>query len=160
MKSGLSFGAKITLSIAGLSATLLLTAGFSWYRVGALESSLEEATGTTARKIELSGVLHAAAAGMQAGQQGLVAFAYAKDVERLAGARERFRRNREEMERSLSTIRPLLITEEGKRVAAEIERSVVAWAPLYGELERLAGAGDAAAAAKLLGEGPRRFFRR
>ena len=152
MKSGLSFGSKITLSIAGLSATLLLTAGFSWYRVGSLESSLEEATGTTARKIELSGALRAAASGMQAGQQGLVAFAYAKDGERLTGARELFRRNRDEMEKSLSTIQPLLTTEEGKRVAAEIERSVVVWAPLYGEMERLAGSGDAAGAAKILGE--------
>jgi methyl-accepting chemotaxis protein len=148
----LSFASKINLSIAGLSAALLLTAGFGWHRVGSLETAMEHATANTTRQIQLSGALYAAASGMSAGQRGVIVFAASKDSERSAQARDLFRRNRELMEKSLAAIRPMQANEEGKRITAEIERGVAAWMPLYGEIEQQASAGDAAAATKTLGE--------
>src|SRR6267154_1096270 len=90
-RSSLTFGAKINCTFAALAAVLALTVWFGFHTAASLSDSLENATGSTARKIELAGTMDTAVSDMLAGGRGVIMFTYAKDISQRAAAKQLFR---------------------------------------------------------------------
>jgi len=148
----LTFGTRILLSFAVLAAVLGLAAAFGWRAVGSLQVALQSATSTVARKIQLAGALNAAVSDMAAGQRGLILFTYAKDPARAAEAKDLFRRGQDHWQKAVAGLRALPLSEDDTQSVADMDSVLGAWASAYTELDRLAGAGEADGATKLLGE--------
>jgi methyl-accepting chemotaxis protein/methyl-accepting chemotaxis protein-1 (serine sensor receptor) len=148
----LTIGAKTALGTGLLVTLLAVMAWFSWYTLATLHHSFEVTAGTTVRKIRLAGEMNTAEANMAAGQRGMVLFTYAKKPDRAAAAKALFHKNSEEFDRAITEIRPLLLTQRGREVVAQMQSRLSVWLPAYTELERLAEAGDPDGAARVLSE--------
>ena len=119
-KSTLAFGTKINWTFAALAAVLALTVAFGFYTTGSLEDSLAKVTGRTVRKIQLAGTLNSARCNMAVGTRSTILFAFAKDPAQITSSRQLFQENSESFRKSLAEITPLLTTEEGKQLAANM----------------------------------------
>jgi len=149
---GLSLGSKIALSIGALAVLLIVVAGYGLYALSAINSSFETAADITYRKAALIGDLNTAISNMAAGQRGLLAFTYAKDPALQSRAKQLFQASVAQSQQVLPELRPLLVTEEGKRLLADIDSRLASWSSAYGDMERLANDGNPDAAVKLLTE--------
>jgi len=148
----LTFGAKLAISVGALAAALILTAGAGLRSIATLDGAFEMTTGKTARKIELAGSIAKAEADMAVGQRGLILFSYSKNPERAAASRELFEQSRATLQKALTELRTLFVTERGRQLTAQIESGVATWLSGYAELDRLAGAGDLDGATRVLSE--------
>jgi methyl-accepting chemotaxis protein len=148
----LTFGTKILLSFAAVAAMLALAAAFGWRAVGSLQLALQSVTSNGAGKIQMAAALNTAVSDMAAGQRGLILFTYAKDPARAAEAKDLSRRGQDHLQKAVAGLRPLLLSEADTQSTVEMDNTLAAWTSASSELERLAGAGDADAATKLLAE--------
>ncbi|HYW47319.1 MAG TPA: methyl-accepting chemotaxis protein [Bryobacteraceae bacterium] len=148
----MKFGTKIALGMGGLAAALVLTAGYGLYTISGFHDAFERTAGKTAKGVELAGALNTAVANMAAGQRGTILYAYAKDPARMAAAQQLFEENSAIVRGKLSDLRPLLTTGNGGRIASHFEAGLSAWLARYGELERLAAAGDPDKAVRFFSE--------
>lgn len=149
-RESLTFGAKINGTFTALAAVLALTVWFGFHTMDTLQALLENATGKTTRKLELAGMLATAGANMAAGQRGAVLYSYAKEANEATAARTLFRESSTAFRKALGEITPLLVTEEGKQLASNMEAGMALWLSAYAELERLVDTGDTDGATKLL----------
>jgi methyl-accepting chemotaxis protein len=148
----LTFGMKIATATATLAATLVLTAWYGLHTIGVLNQDFAEATGTTARKLELAGTLKASESDMAVGERGLLMFTYAKDATEAAASEKLFQASATRLQQTLAEIQPLLVTAEGKQVATHIATALDLWLPAYAEMSRILQSGDIDGATKLLAE--------
>jgi methyl-accepting chemotaxis protein/methyl-accepting chemotaxis protein-1 (serine sensor receptor) len=148
--TSLTIGAKIALGTGALTLALASTCWLGLWTIGALGGAFDNTVNSTARKIELAGVINKADSDMAAGQRGVVLGAYAKNAVFVAAAGQLFRESAAKLNQALADIQPLLTTEEGRQAAARIESELAQWFPSYAELERQADAGDPDGAAKTL----------
>src|SRR4051812_42954251 len=108
---GLTFGTKILLSFAGVTAMLALTAALGWRAVMSLETALDRSANVTSRKLQLAGAINSSVSDMSAGQLGQLLFSYTKDPARAAESKDLFQRAEEQLRNALAGIRPLLVTD-------------------------------------------------
>jgi methyl-accepting chemotaxis protein/methyl-accepting chemotaxis protein-1 (serine sensor receptor) len=149
-RDSLTFGAKINCAFAALAAVLAATVWSGFHTAGTLSDSLVTATGQTIRKIELVGAMNTGRANMAAGQRGAIMFAYAKESSQSIAARQLFRESAESFRKAVAEVKPMLVTEEGKRLVSDAEARLAQWLPAYSELEQLLNAGNLDGAAKVL----------
>ena len=146
MNSQMTIGKKLMLSIAGL-IVLLFGLSFTFLNVvGTLKGTFDNAVDQTARTLSLAGDLDAAESDMLAWQRGMLLYAVLKDNAKSEAAKGRFRKSVDEANRALADISPLLITEEGRSLAASTKSGLNAWTNHFAEVDRLSAAGDPAAA--------------
>ncbi len=125
---------KLMLSFGAMLAMVLFLGYSAVSSVDTLGSQLKTATTTTARKTEIAGQLAADAARMRVGQRGIIMFSMMKDQ---AGAKQSagvFVDSAADIRKLLEELRPLIVTETGRRAAAEVEAQVNEWLPLYQEI--------------------------
>jgi methyl-accepting chemotaxis protein/methyl-accepting chemotaxis protein-1 (serine sensor receptor) len=149
-RDSFTFGAKINAAFAALAALLAATVWLGFHTAGTLSDSLEYATGHTTRKLELISAMNSGRANMAAGQRGAIMFAYAKESGQSASARQLFRESAESFRKALAEVKPLLVTEDGKRLVSDSDARLAQWLPAYSELEQLLDAGNLDGAAKVL----------
>jgi methyl-accepting chemotaxis protein len=152
MRHTLSFGAKIAIGTGTLAAVLLLTACYALHTIGVLSDDFTAAAVSTGRKLQLAGMLKASESDMAVGQRGLILYTYAKDSARAATAEQLFQESSARFQQALAELRPLLLTEEAKRVVLEMDGDANRWIAAYGELKRTLDSGDADGGVKLLRE--------
>ncbi len=146
MNSQMTIGKKLMLSFAGL-IVLLVGLSFTFLNVvGTLKDSFDTVVDKTAQKIALAGELNTAQSDMLAWQRGMILNTYSKDTEAVEGSKRKFREAAELANRSLETIRPLLVNDEGKRLVEAAKTSLGAWNSAFAEVERLCIAGEPATA--------------
>jgi methyl-accepting chemotaxis protein len=133
-KLGISFGAMLVL--------LVVTSVASLNAISALKSSFDTATEKTAKKIALAGTVDTATSDMLASQRGFIVRSFANDKAYMASELLDFNRNAEKVNAAILEIKPLLSTEEGKRILEGLSSSVAQWVTNFAEVERRCNSGD------------------
>jgi methyl-accepting chemotaxis protein len=144
----MTIGKKLVISFAAMLVLVLLTGFAALSGIGKLSNAFDVAVGLTVRKQNLIASIRSASSDMLAGQRGVVMFTYAKLPENAAAAQALFDAAADRWSASLAELRPLLLTEDGKRLTEQLERSMSSWRSGIADLERLARAGDAEGATK------------
>jgi methyl-accepting chemotaxis protein len=147
-----TLGARIGACTFTLSALLLVTAWVGLRYSSAMNDSIANTASVTVRKVELAGRVNDAQSDMAAGERGSLVFAYAKDPVRQAEAERLFEQGAAVVQGSLLEIRPLLVTDAGRRVVGQMEELMAVWLKAHAELKRLAETGDAEGATRVLAE--------
>jgi len=140
MKSQMTIGKKLTLCFGALLLLVLGLAYASLSSVGTLSAALDTAVNQTAKKTELAGQVLIAISDMRAGQRGLILFSSLKDTSKVEMAREGFRAAATRIDNLMAEIRPLLVTEAGRRAVETIHAQTGAWMPLFQEIEKACAA--------------------
>jgi methyl-accepting chemotaxis protein len=151
-KRSLTFGARLGISTALLGMVIVLLAVVAVRALGTMDEALRRTVEVNAKKLDLAGKLKAAESDMAVGQRGLIMHSFAKNPAGMATAEALFQDSSAKFQRTLSEIRPLLITDRGKDLLADMEKRMSQWLPAYTDLRGLARSGDADGAARLLAE--------
>jgi methyl-accepting chemotaxis protein/methyl-accepting chemotaxis protein-1 (serine sensor receptor) len=149
-RNHLTLGAKIAATTALLAALLVLLAGYGLYAIGSFKSSFDITAGRTVRKAVLTGEFRQAVSDMAAGERGVLAFAYAKEPELQADARQLFEKSSSRVAPAVAELSRLAVTVEGRHVLDDVNFRMSQWLPAFSDMERLVDAGDLEAAVKLL----------
>jgi methyl-accepting chemotaxis protein len=149
-KNNLSLGTKLTLSFSASTVMLALMAWLGIHTVGTASDLFTHTATSTARKLVLAGEMNTAESDMGMAQRGVVLSTYAKSPENVAAAKRLFSDSIGRFRQALAEIRPLLVTDQGKRATASMEASVSNWQAAYSEMEHLADSGNLDAATKIL----------
>jgi methyl-accepting chemotaxis protein/methyl-accepting chemotaxis protein-1 (serine sensor receptor) len=152
MKSQMALGRKLTISFAAMLVLTLILGISSLSTNDKLQTALEIANGKTVKKTALWGVIDKAASDMLAGQQGIIAYSFAKSPAGAQKSRDLFDSAAARWEESSREMRPLLTTEEGKRLGDEFDEELRSWRGVIGEIEQLANAGNNEGALKVAAE--------
>ena len=150
--STLSFGAKITCTVAALALVLVLTILLAFRANGSMADSLEKSAGVTMRKILLAGILDTAVSDMAAGGRGLIMYTYAKDPTNSAAAKQLFRDSSGTFRKAMTELRSSLNTEEGSQLTLEMDSGFSLWLSAFSEVDQLTGAGNPDGAVRVLAE--------
>jgi methyl-accepting chemotaxis protein len=146
----MTMGRKMTWA-GGALVALVVALGWgtlSW--VGRMNDALNESGSQTTKKLSILNEMSRAAGNMMAAQRGLLLYTYAKDPAGVqAQGKLLFRESAEKMARSTAALRPLLVTEEGRRLADRVDAAVANWSAAFSEMERPADQGNAEEALKV-----------
>jgi methyl-accepting chemotaxis protein/methyl-accepting chemotaxis protein-1 (serine sensor receptor) len=146
MMSQLTIGKKIAACFV-VSLVLTLILGVTALTVvSQLSASLTKTVNQTTKKIELIGSLAKASSDMLAAQRGYVLFTYAKRAPNVEKAQRLFETASQKWESSISSLRPLLQTDEAQQLTGKMQTELVTWQSAFAEIQSLADAGDTEAA--------------
>ncbi|MGD0298772.1 MAG: methyl-accepting chemotaxis protein [Bryobacteraceae bacterium] len=131
-----------------LLATLVLGV-FALNAISNLSSRLETAINKTTRKIELIDTVSSSRSDMLAAQRGVVMFTFGKSPEGAEKAKRLFESAGQRWAESLSELRPLLVTDEGRQLTGQLEASLTAWRAAFGEIVEFCSRGNPEAGLKI-----------
>jgi methyl-accepting chemotaxis protein/methyl-accepting chemotaxis protein-1 (serine sensor receptor) len=151
-QQSLTLGQRMAISTVAVTVIVLLMAVLDLHTLSDLRKNFENTTTSTARKVELAGVLSTAESDMAVGQRGVILFTYAKDPAQAAAADQLFQASVARFQAAMGEIKPLLATERGGQIASEMENTFRDWPPAYAELKQLADTGNPDGASKLLAD--------
>ncbi len=149
MESQMTIGKKLILSFSAMLVMTLMQGIISLNVTGKLSASLDRSVNVSTKKLELTDVVSGAGSDMLAGQRGVVMFTFGKSPEGAAKAKRGFESASEKWAAALPEIRPLLVTEEGRRLVDQLESGLASWRSAFAEIEQLAAAGNPDAAMKV-----------
>jgi methyl-accepting chemotaxis protein/methyl-accepting chemotaxis protein-1 (serine sensor receptor) len=144
----MTIGKKLTISVGSM---LFLTAvmGILWLNsIQNMDDNLQ-ATGKTARRLQLTGKMDVAGSDMLAGMRGIILFTYAKDASKVQTSREQFDSAASIWQKSLDEFLTLIATEEGRQIAGRLQEQLTTWRSVIGEVQQAAGRGDPDGATKI-----------
>jgi methyl-accepting chemotaxis protein/methyl-accepting chemotaxis protein-1 (serine sensor receptor) len=148
----LTFGLKMGISTGILGVVIVLLALVGLQALGTTDDAFRRMVEVDARTVRLAGKLNTAESDMAVGQRGLILFTYAKNPAGVTAAQTLFQESSADFQSALAEVRPLLVTDRGKEVTADMERRIAEWLPAYADMRRLAESGDPDGAARVLGE--------
>src|SRR5579859_7059758 len=124
MRTKLTLGNKLIGCAAAMLAISILLSYSGISTIGTFKQQYDTAADKTVRKIELASAMVAATAEMVAAQRGVILAAFAKDASELEKYRENFKRNTEVIQTALAEVRPLLVTDRGRALVADITERI------------------------------------
>jgi methyl-accepting chemotaxis protein len=136
MRTSHTIGAKLLTAFGAMIALTAVLSYSSLMSISGFKSQFDHAIDTTVLKITLSEAIASANFQMLAAQRGMILSTFAKDAAELQKDKQAFRQNAELIRKSLDEIRPLLVAEEGKRLAGEIAAGKDDWLPQFDEMAR------------------------
>jgi len=136
-----TIGVKLMGSVAGLLAMILLLGISSWMAIGDLGDELQNATKVVGKRMELAGKIGEGVSRIRADQRGIVAFSVLKAQDKSQQAANSFNSDLSRLQALISDIRPLMTTERGKMLLADVESRLESWRSLIVETEGLCAAG-------------------
>jgi len=142
----MTVGKKLIINFAVMLVLSLLLGISSVSAISTLSSSLETAVNATTRKIELIDALSNARSDMLAAQRGVIMFTFGKSPEGIEKAKRLFETAAQRWAGVLSDIRPLLVTDEAKRLTNQLETGLASWRSAFAEIGQLTAAGNPDAA--------------
>jgi methyl-accepting chemotaxis protein len=145
-----TLGAKLGVSTGILVLVTIALAAVGLRSLGSADDILHRTIDMNARKVKLAGAMNTAESNMAAGQRGIVLFTYAKNPAAIAASETLFQESSARIQRAVAEIRPLLVTDHGKELLAQIESRLAQWLPAYEDVRRLAQSGDSDGAARVL----------
>src|SRR5579864_6512012 len=120
MFTQMTIGKKLMTGVASLLVCLIGLSYFSVSAVDGLRNDLDEMANKTARKVDIAGTINATTAGLRAEARALVLAAALKNTGDLETARANFGKKAGLIEEKIKEIRPMLVTERGKRATDEL----------------------------------------
>ena len=137
MQTQLTIGKKLMLAFGAMLALTLGLAYSSLTSVDSLGKELHTASTDMAKKSELISQLSVGVANMSGAQRGLVLYSMLKETAKAEEVGRPFLTTADDMEKELTELRPLLVTERGKQAVEAIASAIAAWRPLYSDLAGL-----------------------
>jgi methyl-accepting chemotaxis protein/methyl-accepting chemotaxis protein-1 (serine sensor receptor) len=114
-----------------------------------LNSELETATQKTARRLQLGGTMDTAGSDMLAGMRGIVMFSFGKEPSKVDMCKRQFDSAADTWQQAVDEARPLLVTEEGRRLTTSLQQQLTEWRGVVVEVEQAVTRGDPAAAMRI-----------
>ena len=145
----MTIGQKLIASFAAMLCATVVLGIASLVAISKLTSSLETAVNRTTRKIQLIDSVSNSRSDMLAAQRGFIMFGYAKSPAGEARAKALFEAAAANWATKLSELRPLLVTEEGRRLADQLEAGLPQWRAAFAEIEGLTAGGDCDSAVRI-----------
>jgi methyl-accepting chemotaxis protein len=127
VKSNWTIGMKLTASCAVMLALMCVMGFVSLRTAGAINDQVVIATTKTARRLQLGGAIDTASSDMLAGMRGVVLFTFGKRPDMVLVAEKQFDNAAASWQSAMDEARPLLVTEEGKRLINELQGQLTAW---------------------------------
>jgi methyl-accepting chemotaxis protein len=149
MNSQMTIGKKLILCFSVVLLITLVLAITSLNAINKLSGSLDTAVNRTVKKIGLINAISSARSDMLAGQRGVVMFTFGKSPEGAGKAKQLFESSAGKWANALSQLQPLLVTEEAKRSANQLEDALASWRSAFSQIEQLTASGNADAALKI-----------
>jgi methyl-accepting chemotaxis protein len=137
MRTSHTIGAKLLTAFGAMIALTVALSYSSLTSISAFKSQFDHAIDATVLRMSLSEDIATANFQMISAQRGTILSAFAKDTVELEADKVTFRQKAELIRKSLDEIKPLLVSEEGKRLAEEIAASKDEWLPHFEEISRL-----------------------
>ena len=142
MKAQMTIGKKLMLAVGGMIVLLLGLAYSALSSIGGLTALLDIAVNKTARKIELVGDLEVAVERLRTAQRGVILYSMLKNTAVVEKSKDLFKSETEQVQRLVAEIRPMLVTDDGRRAIDIIQAQVDSWQPLYREVVKMSAAGQ------------------
>jgi methyl-accepting chemotaxis protein len=149
MHSKTTIGQKLIASFAAMLLVTLVLGVASLTAVHELSSRLDTAINKTTKKIELIDAVSNARSDMLAAQRGVIMFTYAKSTAGAGRAKHLFESAADGWAKSVSEIRPLLVTAEAQQLTKQLEADLSQWRVAFAEIEELSLCGNCDAAVKI-----------
>ena len=144
-KKALSLGAKMKTGLGGGLVLLALAGLVVIGTLGAFETELHTARLVDGKKLKLVGDLDAGVAKMLGMEKAIVLRAMTGDFTKLEANKTVFTASSERVRRDLDELRPLLASEQGRRLASNLGDSLQAWLPLHNQLTEISPTDSAGA---------------
>ncbi len=138
----LTVGNKLT---AGIGSMLVLIAGTGYFGLRAIDESAAQftlAVDTNLRKVQLASEIIEARSELVSAQRGIVLSTITKVPVDVETYKNDFTHSSTSIQNALHEMRPLLINEEDRALAASIGDTLAEWQPHYRDLVRLAAANN------------------
>ena len=119
--SQMTIGKKMTLGFAALLLVAMALAGGYLYSVQSLAGALATATNITAKKIFIASELEGQLFRMRSCQRGVMLFALHNLPEKVQSNKQEFETRAAGVAELLGQIKPLLVTEQGRKDVAFME---------------------------------------
>ena len=142
MGSPMTIGKKLTLSCAAMLAATLALGVFSLNAIGKLSDRLDTAVNKTTKKVMLIDAVSGARSDMLAAQRGIVMFTFGKSPAGIEKAKRLFESAAQRWADSLSELKSMLVRDESRQLADQLDASLVAWRAAVGELQECCSAGN------------------
>jgi CHASE3 domain sensor protein len=132
----MSFGKKLTIAFAFMLGATLVISVASWTGIGGLSHEFDYATLNTARKLELANSIAESTSSMMSFERGLLLRASQNDLSKAERDYDSFNDASKRLTEQIDEIKPLLISERGKRDIATVETNAASWRPVHQEFWR------------------------
>ncbi len=129
------------ICVAGMLAAVLSLAGVGWWATASLGNELRFATRTVGVRTLTAGSLQSAVTALREKQRGVLMYSLVHDNKRADVNRAEFHEFLKEAKGSITAIRPLLTTEEGKTLIASVDTDLDQYSALFEEGSSLAARG-------------------
>ena len=127
-------------------ALMLVMGVMSLNSISGLNAELQTATLKTARRLQLSGTIDTAGSDMLAAQRGIVMFSFGKDPARVQTSKAQSDSAADTWQKAIDEIRPLLITDEGRRLVGQLQEQLTSWKSVMVEIEQASARNEPEAA--------------
>lgn len=133
-----TLGFKLNGGIGAMLVLTVVSSGVAVLSIDKLGGQLTEAAGVTARKVQMIADVRLASESMRTGQRGVILYSMMKEPARVAAADSQFREAARKVGALVAELKPMIVTEAGRRTTDETLRALSAWMPIYETI--LAGA--------------------
>jgi methyl-accepting chemotaxis protein/methyl-accepting chemotaxis protein-1 (serine sensor receptor) len=145
----MTIGRKLTIGFAAVLGVALGLAGAYLYSVGTLTGIVRTATDQTAKKIFIAAEIEGQLFRLRSCQRGVMLFSLEKLPEKARSNKAEFETRTSALAALVAQLKPLLITEQGKRNTALIEAGIPVFKGYFEQVAAAALAGDSAGALKI-----------
>ena len=142
MGNNWTVGKKLFTGIGVLVAMLLVSGAMAIWSSSMLKGQLDTAIQKTTKKISLSHEVLSTAVRLRSEQRRTLVAAFGNDHETVAKATARVNELVKQNEASLDEVSKLIVTEEGKRIVAEVRQLQKEWRATHEELDALVAKGE------------------
>jgi methyl-accepting chemotaxis protein len=146
VSSQMTIGKKLMISFGTILALVIALSYAYLSATSNLGKAVLDAYEVNGKKLDLSGQITNWGGEMAAFEKGIVLRAYTKDAAKMAENDQAFKAANVKLEKTMSDLEPMLITDAAKKMLATMQHVRTSWIPLHEELTRLAMAGQADAA--------------
>lgn len=126
----MTIGKKLLYTFGSLMVLAGLIVVLAWESSSVLGAEIEKLCQVDAQKLILAGRIGRSAVGLQASERGIIARAFLDDWKTVETYAQQFSQYSQDAREAASAMRPLLVTEEGRRRVRELESQL-------GEVERI-----------------------
>jgi len=132
-----TIGKKLYTGIGALVLLLALAGANALWVAGTLNAAILEATNVGAKRVDLAFQVAASVKDIKSSQRKLLVAAYRKDAPKVDESKQDIQKELVEFNNGAAALRPLLISEEGRRLLADMEDKLARWTPINSAVEKL-----------------------
>lgn len=148
-KSKVTFGRKLGVCVGGILA-LCATLGITgWLSVSGLGYRLDQATGSSVRKLTLSGDLKASVLTFRLQERGMLLFSHARAADQVSKCQEAYDKAMNAAFQNVRELQSLANTESGRQSSGEAEAAIQSYKDRQATVRALLAGGKAVQATEL-----------